>query len=233
MTTQIVEKSGWQILTDLAKGGQKRVTETTTPVVDRIKDIVARPNIAYNPLSLSPGDLLVLYGVKEAEAMRFEVNKLYLSERTIGEVTIFSIDYELIDPTNETVGITVRALDGGAKGVNLMLLIPDGGLTYNEALEKSLDAMKPGDPEGFPNSGEEYAYFARPVGSANRYEVKSTEYNKESQKGSTEVRFCWDFVRDASHGEPFYFIEMSGEDGYFDVYKGRPLELKQVRTFRF
>ena len=94
MPEEYVEKTGWEILLDFAKGTEAQVRQSATPVMQAVKGLTEKLRIAYNPLSLSPGDI-VLLDVEGALDMRFVVDRLILMRRTIGDgITYDSIGIE-------------------------------------------------------------------------------------------------------------------------------------------
>jgi len=186
--------------------------------------------IPFNPLTLSPEDV-VLVETDTASEIRFVVDRISLMRRMIGTTEILSVDYVLNDPTDENISAAIRAYDDGKGGANLLLLRPDGSNEYNEDLEKMLNAMTPGSLEGFPRDEKEYAGYARPAISRGSYEVETSEYSASGRKTSTKT--VWDFVREPVLGDPNYFFEMSGEDGYFYTSIGSPIKQDLIRAFRF
>lgn len=229
--TGLVEKTGWEILKGLVVGGSKKAVQTATPVIDQVKKTTVKLSIEYNPLSLYPGDIVVL-GIEEAEGIRFEVDKLIVMERNVGSKKFFTTDYVLRDPTDDNISAALRAFDDGKGGASLILLHPDGDNAYNKELEEILDSLGYGNIEGFPRSGDQYNGYSRPEGVNTRYSVKASEYGKSGEQKSYG-KFYWDFVRDESLGAPVYFFEMSDEDGYFYTYFGSPIKTDLVRVFRF
>ncbi len=226
-----VEKTGWEILRDFTMGRGAEIKEVAKPVAAAVKSISETFRIAYNPLRLTPGDI-VLLDVDGAEEMRFEVSQLVLARRKIGEVEILTVDYQLSDPTDETVSAALRVSDAGNGKYSVLLLYPDGENAYDEELERMLNTMQPGDSTGFPRTEEVYTGFVRPAGVAFPYEVSVTEYGKGASK-SPYTKSVWGFVRDESVGNPVYIFEMNGTDGYFYCHNGLPVTGDQVRAFRF
>lgn len=229
--TGLIEKTGWEILKGLVAGGSKKAVQKAAPVIDQVKKTTAKLSIEYNPLSLYPGDIVVL-GIEEADGIRFEVDRLVVMERNVGSDKFFTTDYMLCDPTDENINAGIRAFDDGKGGVSLLLLRPDGDNPYDKDLEEILDSMKPGSTEGFPRLEDVYDGFSRPFGVSSRYLVRVNEYGKHGERKSYE-KFYWDFVRDESLGDPVYLFEMSNEDGYFYTHFGRPMKSNLVRGFRF
>jgi hypothetical protein len=222
-----VQKTGWELLKDVFGGAKERAVEKTAPIVEEVRQAVAKLTLAYNPLSLSVGDL-VLFDLDDANELRFAVERIRLMKRTIGRVVIYTTDYVLFDPTGDSK-LAIRAFEGNDGKPVLCLLFGDGDNGYNEALENMLNATAEGGP--FPREEASYAGYVRPSGAPVSHEAEVTDYSSDPTESYKKT--YWDFERSVSEGDPMYFFEMDGRDGFFYAYTGRPVEQKLIRAFRF
>lgn len=182
------------------------------------------PSTFYNPLRFIPGGY-VKVDADGIDTMLFKLKIMYELTRIIDGKPFKMTDYSLHCATaggSDGTWRTVRAIDNGKGGFDVVLYQPDQEFDYDKGFEKMLEDAQLTVTQQLADKKVDVVYTRQ-----GSYKATVREYSFEGAQPPSKTKY-WDLVNTEKDQPRLYLVEEDLDAGRFQTYRGEIIHPSEV-----